>query len=554
MRWKQWRIGVILPAAALLAGAMAAVPGSAVASQAQSAPNSLKWGLCSAISHGADCADVSNAYGPSGYNGSYVGHDEPSLLFYIHQAGSGNNDSYVLRLPKDPPVVPKQDGTGGTDNFQLHPAFWVGMAMCDSQSFPNFTTNCAADTDANIFNSPDPASPQFIGKHPGTAFMEMQFYPPGWVSWPAGNSCDARQWCAALNIDSYSSNPAGVNNNATCLNTVGLEYVNFAFITKNGVAQAPANPQDATLATYTPDRTKDLFMKSGDALSVRMSDTSDGLRIIVDDLTAHTSGSMTASPANGFAQVNYQPSASTCSVTPYAFHPMYSTSSPDTRVPWAAHSYNVAFSDEIGHFEYCATADPTSGACTAAGVTEKNGTLDNDDVGCFAASQSTRVPISGCLGTDNDFDGPEYANNWPGTGSLFHQFLFDAQPITLTSPRFNGFGRYSQVAFEADMPRTEYANVGGPGPYCDPSSGVGCVNPPPGAQFYPIFTTSGFGPFCTWREGGAHMLGTTNSFGGSSVTEYKNLLKLFYPVVTNGQPAVQYKYEDFHQTLPNNPC
>jgi hypothetical protein len=39
---------------------------------------------------------------------------------------------------------------------------------------------------------------------------------------------------------------------------------------------------------------------------------------------------------------------------------------------------------------------------------------------------------------------------------------------------------------------------------------VNCVNPPPGAQFY--------------------------------------------PTVVNGQPVAQYKYEDFHQTLSHNPC
>jgi hypothetical protein len=57
---------------------------------------------------------------------------------------------------------------------------------------------------------------------------------------------------------------------------------------------------------------------------------------------------MTASADNGFAQVDYEPTAATCTQTPYSFHPMYSTSSEHTRVPWAAHSYNVAFADEIG--------------------------------------------------------------------------------------------------------------------------------------------------------------------------------------------------------------
>ena len=52
----------------------------------------------------------------------------------------------------------------------------------------------------------------------------------------------------------------------------------------------------------------------------------------------------------------------------------------------------------------------------------------------------------------------------------------------------------------------------------------------------------------------ARMPGTTNDFGGSSVTEYRDLLALFYPTVVNGLPAAQYKYEDFHQTLSYNPC
>ena len=154
----------------------------------------------------------------------YTGHDEPSLLFYSNTAGSGNNQTYTMTLPSDPPKVPRQDGSGGTFNFQLHPAFWFGLAMCDDQSAPNpggsslgATVPCTADSDSNIFNSSDPTSPQYIGLHPGTAFMEMQFYPPGWVSWPAGNSCSATRWCAALNIDSLSQNMnTGQSLNPTC--------------------------------------------------------------------------------------------------------------------------------------------------------------------------------------------------------------------------------------------------------------------------------------------------------------------------------------------------
>ena len=93
-------------------------------------------------------------------------------------------------------------------------------------------------------------------------------------------------------------------------------------------------------------------MGSGDQLEIDIHDGAAGLTVIVHDVTTGETGSMTASAANGFAQVNFQPTAATCSQSPYAFRPMYSTSSEHTRVPWAAHSYNVAFSDEIGHFEY----------------------------------------------------------------------------------------------------------------------------------------------------------------------------------------------------------
>ncbi len=116
------------------------------------------------------CTETSD---PIGYNGAYTGHDDPSVLFYSNRKGSGNSNLYRLTLPTDPPRVPTQNGSGGTFNFQLHPAFWFGMAICDTQSAPEFTNTCKRDTDANIFNSSDPSSPRYIGRHPGTAFMEM---------------------------------------------------------------------------------------------------------------------------------------------------------------------------------------------------------------------------------------------------------------------------------------------------------------------------------------------------------------------------------------------
>jgi hypothetical protein len=492
------------------------------------------------------CAETADAIG---YEGRYTGHDEPSVLFYSDKPGSGNNNRYRIVVPKDPPTLPRQDGTGGTFNFQDRIAYWFGMDLCDNQSAPEFTHEpCTPNSDANIFDGSDPAKPDYIGRHPGTAFLELQFYPPGWVSFENAISCDATRWCAAMAIFSLDQDQnTGVANNADCLNTVGIEPANFAFITRNGRPQAPPAPLDLTTEAFTPDPSRDLFMRAGDQLDISIHDSPAGLVTRIRDLSSGQSGSMTASVANGFAQVNFDPDAATCSQTPYAFHPMYSTASEHTRVPWAAHSYNVAFSDEIGHFEYCSsvTAD---GTC-AESVNDPAGP-DDDDVGCFGPEASLRIRVGGCIGTDNDFDGESYQRNWPGTfRDPRRDRRLHPRSVLFTSPTFNGGHNYSRVAFEADLPRIEAADFGG---NCDRSTGANCVNPPPGANFYPIFTTrDSHAVGCQWQLGGTHIPGTTLAFGGTSTAEYGPLLFLTYP---GPGFAPIHRTNDFRRVLSSNPC
>jgi hypothetical protein len=476
----------------------------------------------------------------------YVGHDEPSVLFYDDHRGAGNNASYLVRLPKDPPHVPNQQGTGGTFNFQLHPAIWFGMALCDNQSAPEFThAPCTPDSDTNIFDSGDVNDPHYIGKHPGTAFMELQFYPPGWVAWPPGASCDATKWCVALAIFSLSLDQnTGTANNADCLNRAGIEPANFAFVTRSGVAHAPADPLLSTVATFTPDPAKDLFMNSGDQLALTMRDTPAGLRVDIVDVTAGLHGSMTASVANQFGQIVFDPAAATCTSQPYAFHPMYSTSSEHTRVPWAAHGYNVAMSDEIGHFEYCDAVSEEGGTCT-------QGDSDDDDVACFSPASSTRIQIGGCLGTDNDFDGVSYQKVWAGSTNPGQDAQFHPEAFQFSSPRFNGVRRYARMAFEADLPRIEAADTIDPSlPACNRTTGANCVNPPPNANFYPIFTTRNTALGCQWQLGGANIPGTTQTFGGNSTAEFGPLLPLVYP----GAAGPVTRFNNFRQVLAHNPC
>ena len=67
---------------------------------------------------------------------------------------------------------------GATWNFQLRPTFWFGLTLCDSESAPEFTKDCTPDSDANDLVGTDPNAADYIGKHPGNAFMELQFYGP----------------------------------------------------------------------------------------------------------------------------------------------------------------------------------------------------------------------------------------------------------------------------------------------------------------------------------------------------------------------------------------
>lgn len=493
------------------------------------------------------CAETVDSLG---YEGRYTGHDEPSVIFYSNSAGAGNNQQYQLVIPQDPPVPPRQDGSGGTFNFQNRIAFWFGLDLCDNQSAPEFThAACVPNTDANIFDGADPTKADYIGRHPGTAFLELQFYPPGWAPFQNGISCDARKWCAAMAIFSLSLDMNnGVQNNTDCLNKVGLEPANFAFITRNGRPHAPAAPLDLSLESFTPNPGTDLFMNAGDRVTISVHDSPAGLVTAIQDRNTGQSGSMTASAANGFAQINFEPNAATCSQTPYTFRPMYSTSSEHTRVPWAAHSYNVAYSDEIGHFEYCANVNTEDGTC--AGDPSDPGGPDADDVGCHTATESFRIRIDGCTGTDNDFDGVSYQRTWAGTGNPIRDLVTKPRSILFSSPTFNGGRNYDRVGFEADLARIEAADFGG---QCDRLTGAGCVNPPPGTNFYPFFTTRNDAQAgCLWQEGGAGIPGTTNTFGGSSATAFGT--QPFALVYAGPGFAPRFLFNNFRRIIPNNPC
>jgi hypothetical protein len=525
-----------LTVAAVIAALSAQVGGAHAAQPGKPSASAMSPHAHVDCSKGAvTCTEVYDSDAVFG-DGNYVGHDEPSLLFYSNKPGSGNRMRYQYQLPKDPPP---QAIPGRSYNFQLQVAAWFGMAMCDTQSFPEQVKTCQPDSDRNITSPLDP-------NHAGTAFMEMQFYPPGWVPFQFATSCSATQWCAALTIDSLSENPiTGEDNNADCLNKVGVEPVNFAFITRNGKPQAPPNPVNATLATYTPNPDRDLFMASGDKVAVTMHDTAHGLRVQLSDHTTGQSGFMTASAENGFGQVKFAPHGTTCENIPYDFHPMYSTSSEQTRVPWAAHSYNIAYDDEIGHFDYCTQIDKEGGKCVGdEGVPGDREQADGDDLGCFSGALSFLVKVTGCLGTNIGFDGVSYQPLWPDGNSRLHPTpQYFSSPLTGEEYSTN----YSRVAFESDVPRITAEDFGGT---CDRDTGQGCFRRPvtddgTPARFYPYFSSGQQGDQCRWTIGTHVPHFSTRDYG--RLSQYGPLLRLTY---LDGSQ----RYNDFRKVLPTNPC
>jgi hypothetical protein len=501
-------------------------------------------------------------------NGHYVGHDEPSVKFISSAPGSGNAMTYYMRLAVDPKAAPTTNpptttSPAVTDYAELSPAPWFGLPICDAKSYPQ--NPCTPDSDINQgqINNPNGA---------GSAFMELQFYPPGYQPFADAISCDPTHYCAALNIDSLECTYGFATCNGAC-----IEPVNFAYLQTDGVPAGPPSPQLTNLSTFTPNA-KTLLMNQGDMLQVIIHDTDQGLMTTVNDLTTGQSGFMVASAQNGFMNTNI----ADCSGTPYAFHAEYDTAQQQNQVPWAALEGGVLMEDELGHFEPCTAVtnpfplsidpnvyqtcaggfeqkgnghgqgpaigegpcDLTTGICT--GATTQAGPCRNNnftagelceysDAFCMPAGprnifnngqwEMVSWPVAGCgdnafQNGDLDFDGSSYYPDWPD-GSATYPTSF-----TYIGPFDSQSRPYPTVQFETDVAGSE--NL------CKTQKGAGCTVPPLGARFYPFWTigngssrdvsdlqsvagqagTAGRGNICVWNFGNVIAGTTTQTFGG----------------------------------------
>jgi hypothetical protein len=568
-RWRSWRLylasaaGLVVIAQLGLAGSATATTTAKTAATAGTvAPNAVNELDCNGWSAkykavrklaGDLCTDPVKVIGGKGNrfidNGWYVGHDEPSVKFISGAPGSGNAMTYLMKIPVDPRKAPTP--TGSVTNYgELSIAPWFGLPICDPNSYPQ--NPCTPDSDSNsgAINDPNAA---------GSAFLEVQLYPPGFTPFVDSESCSKTKWCGALTIDSLECTFGFATCNPNC-----EEPVNFGFIQTDGVPTGPPSPQLADVNTFLPNR-HTLLINQGDVIAVSITDPPSGLTATIRDLTTHQTGFMQASAANGFMNT----SIGTCDGTPFTFHAEYNTASIQNTVPWAALEGGVLMEQEIGHSEACNSlinqdpysvsfpngqsytdpdtydtcvggsegpgqvgegpCNPTTAICQNAETQGPDGPqacpTDNADSGvlceyadafCFPKGTRT-VMINGvaaketsalneCFADryqngDLDFDGISYQSfTWPNGGPnhpTAFQYIgpFDAQGKP-----------YPQVQFETDINGSAFL--------CDTTTGAGCVVPPTDANFYPFWSLSpSRGLRYGTASGGSKVTGCVWNFG-----------------------------------------
>jgi hypothetical protein len=476
--------------------------------------------------------DNGNAWGGHFYdNGNYIGHDEPDMGFYSNRAGSGNDVTWTETLPREPAAAPtvRTPGSDVVHTFELSVAPWFSMMMCDPQSYPQ-NSPCTAQSDSN---APTCVGTQTTNCFPGAgnAFMELQFYPPGFPPVNTGVGCDDTHWCSALNIDSLECTLGFASCNLNC-----EEPVNFALVQTDGVPAGPPSPQQTDAATFTPNA-HTLLMSPGDRITVHMFNApvrgqpgARAFKVVIDDLTTGQSGSMQASAANGFMNT----SMSDCSGKLFNFQPEYNTAAPANISPWAALQTNISTQFEIGHFEPCTRVTGPSILTLAPGVgdtafTRCHGPYENaapggdgskkvetTDSPCYRVGDThgslDTAPdlVTGCLdffaGGDLDFDGTPYWADWPTAAnptSTFPGSFVQALPTTVGS-------RYSQYQIQTDTALSEST--------CGATAGPGCAVPPPTApgQFYPFWSRVGAGAGCKLEFGNVTSGAGVNDLGGDA--------------------------------------
>jgi hypothetical protein len=186
---------------------------------------------------------------------------------------------------------------------------------------------------------------------------------------------------------------------------MGSPHFNHAWITTTGQPPQPV----FNFTRFAPPDT--FLMNQGDRIRVMLTDSENGLLIVIVDETTNTTGYVQTSAFNGFGSID----PITCTESAFTFRPLWNTAKCGAVVCGGiAQGYtpfssflNVAWAPEIGHSE--ALGSPGADNCVP---TTNLPPGSAPGVWCF-----TEGPAPNFRG-DSDVDGPPFqAAAWPPSGS-----------------------------------------------------------------------------------------------------------------------------------------
>ena len=233
--------------------------------------------------------------------------------------GSGNNVTYQMVLPKDPPTTA---AAGRQRRHRQLPAASDVLARHGHVRQPGLAEpgRSGADRPRDRARASRTATPTSTRARTPRARTTSALAPArptrrcsstrraGSPGRPA-SAARPTQYCAALNIDTFSENDEHRPVQQHRVPEHGRPGAGELRVPHQERQGDRAGQPGRTPSTSCPNLKRDLLMNPGDNITVHLFDTANGLRVVITDHTTHTNGSMTASTANGFGNVLFDPNA-----------------------------------------------------------------------------------------------------------------------------------------------------------------------------------------------------------------------------------------------------
>ena len=436
--------------------------------------------------------------------GIYVGHDEPSVEFKSASPGSGNDITYRLTLPKDPPQHVRRRTARAAPGTSSSGRPSGSGSRCATRSRRPSTRRPARPTQTRTTSSePNPTAAGLHRQAPRQRVHGAAVLRPRLRSAVRGLRLHGAP-VLRRHDDRQPDRPGPEHrrrpNNADCDNYIlgGIEPINWAYITKSGVSQAPANPlftgtfDDPNFAAVNPDSTEgpvdepgrphqDPHARHGRRVPGRPDRPARRVR----------AGSMTASIANGFGHILYEPELRHMPCGAVRVPPRVQHGQPARQHVVRAHLQRGLSRTRSGTSRTASSWTRDFNCAVPAGYEGQAARPDDDNDFCVPAEDSMLVQINGCFSDDGDFDGPVLSarlagddpnraagRRAPPIAGPVHQPARERRRRTTRRSRSR-----------PTCPRIEAADSQDNPPFCNRTTGADCVNPPRGAAFYPFYST-----------------------------------------------------------------